>query len=280
MAIHNYARLLGIVRQVPQILEGKYGKTAICPITVVRGERDQAKQKTDYRIKKYASILILAEEDEIADEVSTWKENDIVDLSGFIATREVEKKAICPICHKENLRSEACKTAHSGGNRTFIYPIYAKKSMSFFEQGEAHHYLLERAEISNRVFLIGNVTKEPVHGLIKDETTSKVNEKPFTRFQIAVNRKYCAKGMQEFIERTDYPWVYSYGENSLIDKEVLHTGSLVFIDGALQSRDYKELYQCQHCGESFKVPGRTLEILSYQTEYFDNCNTKILNKNN
>lgn len=152
--------------------------------------------------------------------------------------------------------------------------------MSFFEQGEAHHYLLERAEISNRVFLIGNVTKEPVHGLIKDETTSKVNEKPFTRFQIAVNRKYCAKGMQEFIERTDYPWVYSYGENSLIDKEVLHTGSLVFIDGALQSRDYKELYQCQHCGESFKVPGRTLEILSYQTEYFDNCNTKILNKNN
>ena len=68
-------------------------------------------------------------------------------------------------------------------------------------------------------------------------------------------------------ERTDYPWVYSYGDKSIEDYQNLEKGALVFVDGALQARKFKEQYTCGVCGEEYDVRGRTLEVLSYDTEY-------------
>lgn len=64
-----------------------------------------------------------------------------------------------------------------------------------------------------------------------------------------------------------YPWVYSYGDKSIDDYQNLDKDSLVMIDGALQSRKFKEQYVCKECGTVYDVPGRTLEVLSYDTEY-------------
>lgn len=75
------------------------------------------------------------------------------------------------------------------------------------------------------------------------------------------------KGGNEVYERTDYPWVYSYGDKSIEDFQNLEKGALVFIDGALQARKFKEQYVCGTCGQEYDVRGRTLEVLSYDTEY-------------
>ena len=89
----------------------------------------------------------------------------------------------------------------------YFSPIFAEKVRSFEEQGEAHSCVLNRAEISNTVFLLGNLTCEPIQWYVE--------KKPYTRYQLAINRKYCPKGLQEVTERTDYPWVYSFGQQAV-----------------------------------------------------------------
>lgn len=269
MARHNFALLVGVVRKPPVIRSNDFGVTAMCPLTVIRGSRDKNHRKVD-RQAKYSTPILMSEEQTIVDEIATWNENDIVLITGFVATREVEKKAVCPECGFENYRRYACTGARSGGNRIYIHPIYAEKLKSFPEQGAAHKYLIEHSEISNRVFLLGNLTREPVKG--GDDT------KVYCRYQIAVDRKYCAEGMEEVRERTDYPWIYSYGQKAEIDFQALTTGALIYVDGALQTRKYKEVYTCQNpeCGIQFEVPGQTLEVLSYDTEYLKNYDEKAL----
>lgn len=131
---------------------------------------------------------------------------------------------------------------------------------------EAHYvYLKNHSEDGNRVLVLGNVVADPITGEA-DEGRTK-----YTRFQIAMNRKYHSTSPDETANITDYPWVYSYGSGAIDDAKYIKKGSLVLIDGALQSRKYKDTYICPECGEAFPVRGRTLEILSYGTEYLEGC---------
>ena len=36
-------------------------------------------------------------------------------------------------------------------------------------------------------------------------------------------------------------------------------------------RKYKETYKCKECGEEFDVPGRTIDVMSHDTEYLRDC---------
>lgn len=131
---------------------------------------------------------------------------------------------------------------------------------------EAHYmYLKNHSEDGNRVIVLGNVVSDPVTGEV-DEGRTK-----YTRFQIAMNRKYHSTSPDETANITDYPWVYSYGDGAIKDAQNVRKGSLVLIDGALQSRKYKDTYVCPDCGNAYQVRGRTLEILSYGTEYLEGC---------
>ena len=154
-----------------------------------------------------------------------------------------------------------CSKVKSGGNEIFIYPITLRLKKKCETEQEAFEYLHANKEDANRVFLLGNLTGPPISGVLQN------GKKPYTRFQLAINRKYCPKGGNEVYERTDYPWVYSYGDKSIEDFQNLEKGALVFIDGALQARKFKEQYVCGTCGQEYDVRGRTLEVLSYDTEY-------------
>ena len=209
MAIHNYVSLFGVVRTAPQIKTGMYGRTAMVAVTVVRGDRKEDTMLLRTSLK-YSSPILFTQDEDLIDGISEWKENDVIYAKGFLATKEVEKKAICPHCGAVNLRREACQaeSVRSGGNMIYFSPIFAEKVRSFEEQGEAHSCVLNRAEISNTVFLLGNLTCEPIQWYVE--------KKPYTRYQLAINRKYCPKGLQEVTERTDYPWVYSFGQQAVM----------------------------------------------------------------
>lgn len=264
MATHNYVSLLGQVRKAAIVKQSEFGETAVCAVTVIRGTRDDNEKMVENQ-QKYSSPIVMSEDSVIIKEMLSWEELDIVRITCFIATREVEKASLCPNCGAENLRRESCVLygSKSGGNRIYIYPIFAEKVRSFSEQGESYRYIIERAEISNRVFLLGNLTRDPIQGIMNG------SKNIYTRYQIAINRKYCAKGMEDIYERTDYPWIYSYGEKAQRDFKLLKTGSLIYVDGAIQTRKYKETYICGNCGTEYLVPGRTMEILSYDTEYLN-----------
>ena len=264
MATHNNVSLLGIVRRNPILQSNGVETVASVAISTIVGLRDESFRKVTGQISVVSFVIRTAEE-KMVNEIRTWNENDTVYVQGFIATKDIEKSSICPKCGNVNLRIDACRDARSGGNMIYVYPIYAEKIKSYPDIKESLDFLVKRQEIANRASLVGTLVREPVQGIVRG--------RDYTRFQIAANRKYCAQTYEEVLERTDYPWIYYYGEKSKLNMAALHTDSLVLVDGALQGRSYKEVYQCQNpeCGCTYTEAGTTLEILAYDTEYLMDC---------
>lgn len=258
MAILNYVDVCAVVLEAPLIRDGDVSSRASCQLETIHGSRD--KKHPDY----ISNFLSMTEEPRLIEEMSTWKSLDIVRITGFLATKETEKKVVCPKCGKINYRKEAVASARSGGNIVYVYPIHVRKIRSFREKDDAIQFLYENAEIANRVILMGKLTKNPE------------SIKSCTHFQLAINRKYCVKGASDVTERTDYPWIYSYGNGARKDLAVLRQNSCVIVDGALRSRDYDEDYTCVECGEVFVNKGRTLEVLLFSREYLMDCDIERL----
>ncbi len=274
MARQSYLNVLAFVSKEPKVANVIDGQAGIVKLTTIMSDRDFAKATTGYQ-KNSVEFCARSNEQNIVDEISKLGMYDIVMITGFIATKEVDKKAMCDYCGFENRRTEACLrngTPKSGGNEIYVYPLaiqVLRKCEDYDEseqeqcKAEAYAFLHQHQREVNRVFIVGNLTCDPIQGVLDG------GRKIYTRFQVAVNRKYCPKGGSEFYVRTDYPWVYSYGDKAIEDYQNLKKGALVYIDGALQSRKFKEQYVCQNpdCRETFDVPGSTLEVLSYDTEY-------------
>ena len=264
MARHNFVQAIAFVKKEPRIKDTIDGGSGIVALTTIMSGRDFYKATTGYQMNSVTFAVRTQEEENLAV-MRELKLYDIVEVTGFIATKEVEKTGTCPFCGEVNKRTEACVShgkPKAGGNEIFVYPITIRiREANMETEQAAYEYLHAINEDVNRAFVMGNVTSPPVTGFLNE------GRKPYTRFQLGINRKYCPKGSSEVYERTDYPWVYSYGEKAIEDFQNIETGALIFVDGALQARKYKEQYICNACGQEFDVPGRTLEILSYDTEY-------------
>lgn len=269
MPIHNYVDLYAVVRGEP--IGNKKRIQAMCPLATIRGTRDYVSQKVlnQYR---YCSFFILSNEAGIVDKILDLKPLDVVRVTGIIKTKDTDKEAKCPYCQTINKRTLALTKARSGGNIIYVEPTYMRKVSSYDDQQLAHLNLIANAEISNRVFLIGKV--------IGDPERHELAEKVYTRFQLCVEHEYVPAGSERSKTVLSFPWIYSYGDNAEKDFASLQTGADVFIDGAIQSRRYKDKYTCVNnkCNEIFEVQGKTLEIVSYATEYLAECDFDSLEK--
>lgn len=257
MARQNTVFLLGQVYKEPKIKPANDGgyAYAMCYVEVVRSPRNLNDGNTHAR---HDIPIIITKTPSIAAEISTWKKHDIVLIKGVFTTRNINKTSHCPHC-AENGHDQANVSA---GTLAYIEPIFAEKITELDSNEAAERYLAKHKEISNNVFFIGNLTRDPKK--IKTEKGLIL-----TQYQIAANRKFKAKtDLPE--NRTDYPWVKIYGEHADDDKQHLHCGSGVFIDGALQARSVKRTMKCPVCGEFYSWKDKTMEIVSYETEYLSN----------
>ena len=84
----------------------------------------------------------------------------------------------------------------------------------------------------SRVFLIGNVGKEPVVSKGPDGTLR-------ARFQLAVDRARASEAGERQIE-TDWFSVVAWGRVAEICQQFLSRGSRVFISGRLQTRRWED----------------------------------------
>ena len=329
MARLNYVSVRGLVTNIDCAQEAG-NTTYVVQLTVAMSDRDSFASRTGYRLHN-ASVPVKSGEKNICDVFSKMSVGDIVNVTGYIATRVgISTKKECPSCHTLSTAQEAgVVNGRETKTLTYILPIgvtlvkSAKRTKAKIiekegqkveqeveeelpdalpgyiehkkEKGEevkeedipkikeqlknkmmnekfarkveeVHYiYLKNHSEDGNRVLALGNVVSDPITGEA-DEGRTK-----YTRFQIAMNRKYHSTSPDETANITDYPWVYSYGNGASDDAKYIRKGSLVLVDGALQSRKYKDTYICPECGEAFPVRGRTLEILSYGTEYLEGC---------
>lgn len=276
MARENLAFLRGAVIKKPLIIKKDDAYVyALANINVGRAER---KVGDGIKYMKCDNPPIMTRDEKIMREMETWEPNDIVDIKGVISSKHINKGSICPYCGKKNVFP---------GAFVFINPIYAEKIASCESDEKALEYLVEHREISNQVFLFGTLCRDP------KKITPKRNL-IVTQYQIAMNRKYRIPSDPPEI-KTDFPWVKSYGDNAVEDRNRLHVGSEVFIDGFLQARSINRKAICGQeiteagkgikdsdgnpmigigengeelgCGKAYEWKDRAMEIVPYDTEY-------------
>ena len=252
MAKHNFVLLNGQVLQEPRIIkddEGNYLR-AMCAINVIRGERDSGDTIKNLR---YDCPVIMTGIPEKIKEIETWHMNDMVEIKGVLTTKEVKKATICKECGQKNIVD---------GNVVYINPIFLEKKNSGLTKEDGLAFLQKRCEISNYFAAIGTLCREPdVYRAGKGPTV--------TQYQIAVNRKFRLKDDSAEI-RTDYPWVKSYGVTAEDDARFLKKGTVIFLEGMIQTRDIVRTTVCENCGNSYQWSDSVMEIVPYEVEYLQN----------
>lgn len=253
MAKENYVLLNGQVTQNPRIMKDEDGNylRGMCSITVIRGVRDFGDNISHL---KYDCPVIMTGNPEKIAEMETWHANDMVEVKGVITTKGIKKVTMCrnPECGAKN---------KVDGNYTYINPIYLERRETGLTKEEGLELLKKRCEISNYILCVGT--------LCRDVDVYDTGNMKIAQYQIAVNRKYRLRDSSAE-ERTDYPWVKSYGENAESDSKSIKTGSVVLIDGMVQTREIVRTSVCSECGTSYKWNDQAMEIVPYQIEYLQN----------
>lgn len=233
MAKENYVLLIGPVQGSPIINEEK-GRAKFAIKTYRRNN------KIDYPVINVLDAALI-------EKVKTFKEGDFVIVKGLLATNEVRKGVVCPHC-QEIMRVEGTTTE-----------IVAIENINI-----GKGYDLEAIkEISNTVMVLGSLCRDVEFRLLSNTGI------PSAQYQLAVNRKFNVKRQQG--SHTDYPWINSFGKQAEQDALRLQTGSQIFIQGGLQTRNIQKTMTCEKCKQEFKAEDFVAEVVPYSVEYLNNC---------
>lgn len=249
MARHNYVMLYGQVKGKPKIYMTKEGvpSRAMSALVVIRGIRDAG---DNIRELKYDCPVIMSGNHAMIEQMSKWNENDMVEIKGSVTTRDIKKSTKCPECGE---------VSSSDGNVVFINPIYIGLRETGVNKKEGQELLKKRCEISNIAILVGNLCREP-------ETILTPKGTPVTQYQLAVSRKFHIKEDRADI-KVDYPWVKSFGELARMDAASLSKGSMVLVDGTIQTRSVQRRTTCESCDHEYTWNDSAFEIVPYAVEY-------------
>lgn len=261
MARHNEVTLFGQVIQPPRLLYNDSNPNnrsrklvrTIGSLAVLRGIRDFG--AVDKRIRLDIPI-VLSQNEKIMKMMKQWEQGDIVQIRGTLATVNVMKALTCPGCHQvESIQGMLC----------FINPIFMQTEDKGLTPEEGNKEMRRCSEISNRITVIGKACTEPE--LFITDKGQKI-----TNYQLKIQRKYRIKEDDD-TNRYDFPFVKSYGFVAENDKRAICEDGLVFIDGAIQTREYVRRHICPECGIEYDYRETTTEIIPYSTEYLTGCKT-------
>lgn len=254
MARHNVCFLFGSIADKPKVLS-RDGVEVLAQafLNVVRGPRAVGDHR---KTEKFDKPVIIGANPTIIEQMKTWEPNDIIFVKGSIATRKVKKKSQCTNCGADNTVE---------GVMVCIYPIWTARLMSMPDEQAAIDWLVDNKEISNQVYAIGNLTRDP-------KKISPKSNLIVTQYPIAIGRKYHFQQDPPEI-KTDYPWVKAYGENAVSDRERLKIGSEIYVDGCIQARNVMRHHVCESCGQAYDWRDRAMEIVPFETEYLNSYYT-------
>lgn len=234
MAKENYVSLQGEVIQAPQ-----FNKT-----------RTQARfmMRTLRRNDKIDEPIISVYDPVVLSKIESFKEGDMVQIKGILASIEARKSSICGHCGSKNSAIGTLTTA-------VAIDVCKLRDETTLE---------DLKEFSNIVMTIGTVVKDPTFKQLPKSLTS------FTSYQIAINRKYHIKN-QDVDQKSDYPWVSSFGQQAEEDAKRIQKGSQIFISGGLQTRVVNRNIICENCKSEILSEDMVGEIVPYSVEYLNNC---------
>lgn len=257
MATHNQVREVGYLLKEPKIMnEGMEGSEKILfQIRTIRRETE------GYYGKKFEDVIIYYDGIDLMPKLKSLKRFDLVDIKGVFNVLTVDKRSRCPACGGQNIKYR--------GSSTFIYPIFITKINSlasiFDRDADSPEMYLEKhwTEVSNQALIIGTVVNEP--------ELLTFPHMQCCRYMLGVNRKYYIKTQDELT--SDYPWVYSYGQQAEWDIRHLRKEAVILVDGFIHNRQVDANITCEHCGAAYTYPDVTTEFVPYSLEYLSGHKT-------
>lgn len=155
-------------------------------------------------------------------------------------------------------------------NMPFVFPKSAyciKRLEQETEHKEVSEYLKEHyEETSNRVFIMGHVCGD-IPSISSNTDLARV------RYCLGISR-HVYINLQKNI-KSDFPYVYSYGEQAKTDAKYIKKGSLVLVDGFIRTTVSSKDSTCPLCGKLQKVETKRIDIVTYNTEYLRNMRDPI-----
>lgn len=257
MAKENLVLLHGQVVGTPKIFinsEGQKVKAAFLVKTLRRASLGSPVSLSKLMID---TPVLWTKNLELIDTVSTLSTGDMVDVRGVITTKELLKTTTCKCCGAKNSVE---------GNAVYITPIYICRREQGLTGEQGLQLLKARNEVSNLSMLIGTLCREVQS--YRDELN-----RDYCQYQLAVNRKFRIKEDSAEI-KTDYPWVKTFGAQAYEDSKALRTGSVVYINGAIQTRNVERTTTCIHCGTTYLWKDSAMEVVPYSIEYLSNVKIK------
>lgn len=258
MATHNQVRIVGYILKEPAIInEGIAGEEKF--VAQVRTTRRDIE---DFNDDRFADLVVFYDGIELMEKMKKLKRFDVIDIKGVLNICPTPKKHVCPECGTENIKYNSLSS--------FIYPISISRIASYQEYYEMFDIMPNKLlvdnykEISNQCLIIGTVVSEP--------EIIETRKGRICRYCLCVNRKYYIKTQD--ITTTDYPWVYSYGDNA--DRDYLHlkkNESSVLIDGFIHNVRTRGKLVCEHCGKEFVYKDIGTQFTPYSVEYLSGYKT-------
>ena len=175
-----------------------------------------------------------------------FKIGSFVMVRGMVSTKMVQKVIKCEGCGKE-YTSDALVTEVIA----YSAPVHLNGEY------EAN----ELKEFANNLHMIGAVCSE----IQSRQSPSGVS---MTQYQVAVNRKYHVKEKED---KTDFPWVKTFGRQAEEDEKHLKVSSQIYINGAIQTREVSKTIVCDECESTIKYVENLGEIVPQDVEYLNNC---------
>ena len=163
-------------------------------------------------------------------------------IEGELHTRIIQYRKECPACHSVVEKDILATT------------IYTEKIIPFALSETSFH--------QNNVFLLGHVVRKPAVFQTKRGI-------PKTKYQMVIKRHIGAKttGLE-----SDYPYVVSYKRLGQQDALRIMEGSMIFVQGAIQSVEKEIPVVCSVCSFTQTPKVNLVEIVCKSTEYLHGCN--------
>ena len=254
MARFNNVLLTGYVTMSEVHTNAQGESFALAYVTVARPDRNVGDGKDHM---KCDCPVVMTRDPELIRKMSEWKQYDIVQIKGVVACKRVTKVSFCPKCNNAN-RPE--------GVLVFVNPIHLMKFNPFDKkpgeentQEECLQFLAQNREISNSFIASGTLCTDPKTKILKSGVF-------VSQYQIALRRSW-RDPFAPPEERTDFPWIKSYGELAESDADYLQKGAEVIIDGCLQARRVQRHTICPNCGTKYDWVDNALEGVPFSTEY-------------
>lgn len=234
------------------------------------------------------------------------KKNDIVLVWGCVCSKDTPRKFICKNCGteqykelsvityvepsfvlkftgndpgklisliKESSKVEVDRFIEDLRTQPIQDGINAFASMIRYTPEEAQKKVDSCYEISNRVEIGGMVCREITDSDYYHDPEQGDNTRGDRfQFEVAIMRpRRIPEDAPD--DTTDFLWVRAYGSQAAELKEAIRKGSVLMINGAIQTRRSDTMHKCtcQNCGELIVKPGMATEIVPYQVEYLKNC---------